>query len=444
MKKDISNNKLKLVIPTDVKIKYPIKNPPLLLCNGGNNYNNKKMFKNNTYNHIYTMNRFKSCLDNRNVSESMKVNNLRKRPIRRDMFKQWVQNIDNDYKKKFIQDDFYIKSKSFELYPEKKRLPPIIEKEKININVELNNLDDLISLANKYPIKFNIEYNINMQAIHNIINPITKLNNMIGMNKLKESILDQIIYFIQDLHLNNGDFMHTVIAGPPGTGKTEIAKIMGEIFSNLGILKKKTFKKVTRSDLIAGYLGQTALKTREVIKECLGGVLFIDEAYALGNEQKKDSFAKECIDTLCEALSDHKENLMVIVAGYENDLNKCFFSYNKGLDSRFTWRFKTDDYNCGELNKIFNKKIKDISWKNDKIKNKWFEDKMKFFSFYGRDMETLLAKVKIAHSRRVFCLPDKFKKHLTLEDLNKGYDMFLNNDEVKKRDRTNIISHMYC
>ena len=209
------------------------------------------------------------------------------------------------------------------------------------------------------------------------------------------------------------------------------------------ILKKK-FKKVTRSDLIAGYLGQTALKTQEVIKECLGGVLFIDEAYALGNEQKKDSFAKECIDTLCEALSDHKEHLMVIVAGYESDLNKCFFSYNKGLDSRFTWRFKTDDYNGEELNQIFNKKVKDISWKNDKIKNKWFEDKMKFFTFYGRDMETLLAKVKIAHSRRVFCLPDEFKKHLTLEDLNKGYDMFLNNDEVKKRDTTNIISHMYC
>ena len=69
---------------------------------------------------------------------------------------------------------------------------------------------------------------------------------------------------------------------------------------------------------------------------------------------------------------------------------------------------------------------------------------MKIFTFYGRDMETLLAKVKIAHSRRVFCLPDKFKKHLTLEDLNKGYEMFLNNDEVKKRDTTNIISHMYC
>ena len=132
---------------------------------------------------------------------------------------------------------------------------------------------------------------------------------------------------VQELHKNKndsgvtGDFMHTVIYGPPGTGKTEIAKMMGKIYSKIGILNKGTFKKVTRSDLIAGYLGQTAMKTRDVIKEALGGVLFIDEAYALGNTDKKDIFSKECIDTLCEGLSDNKENLMVIIAGYETELN---------------------------------------------------------------------------------------------------------------------------
>ena len=181
-----------------------------------------------------------------------------------------------------------------------------------------------------------------------------------------------------------------------------------------------------------------------MIKQCLGGVLFIDEAYALGNQEKRDSFAKECIDTLCEALSDHKDNLMVIIAGYENDLNKCFFSYNKGLDSRFTWRFKTDDYTAKELNLIFHKKIKEIGWKNDKLKDNWFENKMEYFSYYGRDMETLLSKVKIAHSRRVFCLPNDKKKIITLEDLNNGYDMFMNNDEVKKRNNISLINHMYC
>ena len=154
---------------------------------------------------------------------------------------------------------------------------------------------------------------------------------------------------------NNQDFMHTVIYGPPGTGKTEIAKIMGNIFCNLGILKKNVFRKATRSDLIAGYLGQTAIKTRDLVTSCLGGVLFIDEAYALGNEEKRDSFAKECIDTLCEALSDHKDEIMVIIAGYEKELKNCFFNYNQGLESRFTWRFHTDDYKPEELMEDFRK-----------------------------------------------------------------------------------------
>ena len=107
-------------------------------------------------------------------------------------------------------------------------------------------------------------------------------------------------------------------------------------------------------------MGQTAIQTNKIVKECLGGVLFIDEAYALGNPEKRDSFAKECIDTLCEALSDNKDNLMVIIAGYEKELKKCFFAYNQGLDSRFTWRFKTDDYTSEELFLIFKKKVNDI------------------------------------------------------------------------------------
>ena len=272
---------------------------------------------------------------------------------------------------------------------------------------------------------------------------------MIGMNGLKDSIVDQIIYFVQNLHINkdavNHDFMHTCIYGPPGTGKTEIAKIMGKIFSSLGILKKKYFKKVTRADLIAGYLGQTAIKTRDVIKEALGGVLFIDEAYALGNKEKRDSFAKECIDTLCEGLSDHKDQLMVIIAGYETDLKNCFFAYNQGLNSRFPWRFKTDNYDASELNKIFQKKIDDAGWSlKEEIPDKWFEPKMDTFTFYGRDMETLLSKTKIAHGRRVFCKPKEEKTKLTMKDIKRGYDMFIDNNEVKERNNRNgHIEHMY-
>jgi hypothetical protein len=189
-----------------------------------------------------------------------------------------------------------------------------------------------------------------------------------------------------------------------------------------------------------------------VIKECLGGVLFIDEAYALGNEEKRDSFSKECIDTLCESLSDHKDNLMVIVAGYESDLNNCFFNYNQGLNSRFTWRFKIDEYSAEDLYNIFIKKVKDNNWnlaitENNNININWFEKNKKHFKFYGRDIETLFAKTKIAHSRRVFGLDESVKKLITITDLNKGFEMYLKNEnsQSKQLEKMNtIISSMYC
>jgi len=315
---------------------------------------------------------------------------------------------------------------------------------KINIDAEINNISDIIELANKYNLDPEIEYNINMKLIHTIKEPLIELNNMIGLNQLKTNIVDQILYFIQELHKNKNnektsDFMHTVIYGPPGTGKTEVAKLMGKIYSKMGILSKGTFKKVTRSDLVAGYLGQTALKTQDVIKESLGGVLFIDEAYALGNPEKRDSFSKECIDTLCEGLSDNKDNLMVIIAGYEDELNTCFFSYNQGLDSRFTWRFKTDDYSAEDLHKILRKKINDIGWSIDesnelqKITDEWFKKNKNYFRFYGRDMETLLAKAKIVHGKRVFCKAEDIKKKINLQDLNKALELFINNSDIKKK-----------
>lgn len=334
--------------------------------------------------------------------------------------------------------------------------PPSPVKKMIEVNVEINNIDDLLKLTNEYKLEPHLDYNINMKALHKIKEPLEELNKMIGMKDLKTNIVDQILYFIQDLHKskkgsNSGDFMHTVIYGPPGTGKTEIAKLMGKIYSKIGILNKGTFKKVTRGDLIAGYLGQTALKTKDVIKEALGGVLFIDEAYALGNAEKRDSFSKECIDTLCEALSDNKDNLMVIIAGYESELKECFFNYNQGLDSRFTWRFKTDEYKYDELAKIFIKKVKDIDWsiEEESIKPEFFKKNMDYFKFFGRDMETLLAKTKIVHSKRVFCLPESKKRIITMEDLEKGFELYLKNDDVKNRKNSEefkrqLYSSIYC
>jgi ATP-dependent 26S proteasome regulatory subunit len=348
---------------------------------------------------------------------------------------------------------------------DKKIIKKVIEKEKeiepifkhsVNINTEIGNIGDLLGLIEQYPDIKETKYNINMKALHKIKEPLTDLNNMVGMKSLKENIVDQILFYIQNLHKTkdgtkraSNDFMHTVIYGPPGTGKTEIAKIMGQIFSKVGILEKGTFKKVTRTDLVAGFLGQTAIKTTEVIKECLGGVLFIDEAYALGSADKRDSFSKECIDTLCEALSNHKDNLMVIIAGYETDLNDCFFNSNQGLNSRFTWRFKTDDYSAEDLYNIFVKKVNDDNWsfmEQSDINVKWFEKNKRHFKFYGRDIETLFAKVKIAHSRRVFCLDESIKKKLLLKDMEKGLEMFKKNENSDAKRAENfkqVVSSMY-
>jgi len=349
-----------------------------------------------------------------------------------------IPNNPNDYK------DFLDQKYNCKLYSCKNQLSnnknkEVYIREYINIDAEINNISDILNLIDRYQNDSAVKYNINIQALHDIKEPLQELNNMIGMNSLKDNIVDQILYFIQELHKNDnssGEFLHTVIYGPPGTGKTEIAKIMGKIYSKIGILSKGTFTKVTRSDLVAGYLGQTALKTKDVIKEALGGVLFIDEAYSLGNPEKRDSFSKECIDTLCEALSDNKENLMVIIAGYEKELKECFFNYNQGLDSRFTWRFKTDNYTAEDLHKIFLKKVKDIGWEiedNSNINAEWFKKNKEYFRFYGRDIETLLTKTKICHSRRVFCKPESDKKRIKLIDLDKGLQMYLNNDDIKKR-----------
>ena len=336
---------------------------------------------------------------------------------------------------------------------ENKELPPEIEKEKVLIDASIDNLIDLINLCDKYPLADNIEYNINMKSLHNIKPSLIELQDMIGMASIKENIVDQILYFVQDLHNispNNSDYMHAVIYGPPGTGKTEVAKIMGKIFSNLGILKKNVFKKVTRDDLVAGYLGQTAIKTKDVIHECIGGVLFIDEAYALGNSEKRDSFSKECIDTICESLSDHKKDLMCIIAGYEKELNECFFNYNPGLESRFTWKFKIDEYNHSELKQIFEKKIKDCGWDlKEPLEEEWFKKNKDFFRYFGRDMETLFSKVKIAHSRRVFCLPKEEKTKISMKDLEKGFSIYKKMSDSEKRQeeaelKKQLYNSIYC
>ena len=393
-------------------------------------------------------NNFVTTLDNHKIK--MNISSFPQETMSHGKMNLYICALDYQYFQIFNEKNFFshVTQSNNSKYMKTFCEPIITSREKITIDKEINGLEDLLCLIHENPLIDNVDYNIDMKTLHFIKPYLIDLNNMIGMKELKTNIVDQIIYYLQQFHTKGGnDFMHTVIYGPPGTGKTEIAKIIGRIFRKLGILKKGTFRKVTRSDLIAGYLGQTALKTRDAIQIALGGVLFIDEAYALGNDEHRDSFAKECIYTLCEALSDNKENLMVIIAGYEKELTSCFFDYNQGLNSRFTWRYKTDDYSYKELYQIFIKKIKDAEWSIstvNPVKDKWFEKKMEYFKYYGRDMETLFSKTKICHSRRVFCKDNNEKTIITQTDLDNGFALYISNDEVKNRkNKVNKMSFMY-
>jgi chromosomal replication initiation ATPase DnaA len=248
------------------------------------------------------------------------------------------------------------------------------------------------------------------------------------------------MYFIQGFadDPNDSDYKHTVFCGPPGTGKTEMAKLLGTMYAKLGVLKNNVFKKATRVDLVAGYLGQTAIKTQKLIDDCSGGVLFIDEAYSL---QYDDSYAKECVDTLCEALSDRKHNLMVILAGYEADLENHIFRINPGLKSRFIWKFDIPPYSVGELFQILCNLCDKRGWSIEpNVNETWLEMKKNHFPDNGRSMEKLFSCSKIAHASRIYGKESSWRKKLSIDDLNKGFEMFQEYGNSKKE---NIYLGLY-
>lgn len=192
---------------------------------------------------------------------------------------------------------------------------------------------------------------------------MAELNALIGLEAVKKDV-DSLVNLVKvrtlrkERGLKCPDLsLHLVFSGNPGTGKTTVARIIGKIFSALGLLSKGHLVEVDRSGLVAGYVGQTAIKTQEVIQKALGGVLFIDEAYSLAPENADKDFGQEAIDTILKAMEDHRDDLVVIVAGY-TDLMDRFIHSNPGLESRFNRFLLFEDYTPDEMLDIFKMQCK--------------------------------------------------------------------------------------
>lgn len=242
---------------------------------------------------------------------------------------------------------------------------------------------------------------------------LEKLEKLVGLKNVKTTVKDLISFNkIQQIRKQNGlrtikRTLHLSFTGNPGTGKTTVARIIGRIYKHLGLLSKGHFIEVSRTDLIAGYQGQTAIKVKDVINKARGGVLFIDEAYSITENENSDSYGRECLTELTKALEDYRDDLMVIVAGYTEPMN-VFFESNPGLKSRFNTFIEFDDYNNDELFEIFNSIIIDNEYElghgtDVLIKNilseKMFSDNEKPSN--GRFVRNLYEKIVMNQSRRL-------------------------------------------
>ena len=252
-----------------------------------------------------------------------------------------------------------------------------------------------------------------------------ELDELIGLGTIKEDVKELIsLVKMQKMREAKGMktvpvSLHLVFSGNPGTGKTTVARILARLYKEIGVLSKGQLVEVDRSGLVAGFVGQTAIKTQDKIKEAMGGILFIDEAYTLNKEGGQGDFGQEAIDTILKAMEDNRKDLVVIVAGY-TDLMKKFVESNPGLKSRFNKYMEFPDYtadeliqiwemNCRKYNYTFSleakEMIEDIIKKREASKGENFAN--------ARDIRNMFETIITNHATRVSEMEDPSDNDLT-------------------------------